>query len=288
MSGLKSLIILVVLFSLHSHCQAKDFSHLYPTQQLQYIQSVYGKNIKAMLYQDIHAYLLPAERSSLSQIHFNMPLQSRYGVFDYRMNLNTGDMIIPALSVKFFDDISVALAWYESKHLDRSKIFTYIAKLHLEKDFLQTPLSALKIPDKAWLLDQYADDVSQKTLKSGLAFLLLHELAHWHYHHLPYDSIANSQAQEQEIQADLFALTVMGRMHTIPYGMVTWFLMTGLLQNNKSTTHPLSASRLYAIAQKIEDNPYLFIALENTEHSDYQSILTIAQNIRLIADRLPH
>ncbi|WP_198246679.1 hypothetical protein [methane-oxidizing endosymbiont of Gigantopelta aegis] len=75
-------------------------------------------------------------------------------------------------------------------------------------------------------------------------------------------------------------------MHTIPYGMVTWFILTGLLQNTHPTTHPLTADRLYAIAEKIENNPAVFISLENANNASINEILSVAKNIRIIANQM--
>lgn len=282
----RSLFILLICLCLPVISSAKDFRKMYPINQLQRVQSVYGKNIRGVLYQDINSYLLPNERKSLSEVTLNIPLYgNNAGLFEYYMDLKTGVMTIPALSVKFFDDIAIAFAWYESKHLDSTKIIEYVARLHLQQDYLKPPLEALGVPNQAWKLDSYVDDVSQKTLKSGLAFLLIHELGHWHYRHAPYGSISNRQAQTQEKQSDALALDVMGRMHTIPYGMVSWFLVTGLLQDNP-TTHPLSADRLYAIASKIESNPAVFISRENVNTTNNTIVLSVANDIRTIANGL--
>ncbi len=284
---LPAVIILSLLLSFSATLKAKDFSRLYRSDQLLYVQSHYGKNIKIVLFDNVRRYLLPNERKTLSEITLNIPLiGENKDIFDFYMNLQTGEMTIPALSVKFFDDMSIAFAWYEAKHKDKTEIIQYVFRLYQQEDYLQPPLKALGIPEKAWELDNFVDDVSQKTLKSGMAFLLLHEMGHWHYRHAPYDSISNRQAQEQEKQSDALALDVMGRMHTIPYGMVTWFILTGLLQSAHPTTHPLTADRLYAIADKIANNPAVFISLENANNASINEILSVAKNIRIIANQM--
>lgn len=266
---------------------AKDFSGMYPLNKLQHVQKVYGDNIRGVLYEDIHHYLSPNQRESLATVKLRIPIySSEAGIFDFQMNLQTGEMIIPALSIKFFDDIALAFAWYEHMQMDKAKIIEYIARLYSQQNYLQPPLEALGVPEQAWKLSEYVDDVSQKTLKSGLAFLLLHELGHWHYRHASYDTISNRQAQTQEMQSDLMALEVMGRMRTIPYGIVTWFLVTGLLQDNNPTTHPLSANRLYAITRKIEENPALFISKENENTLSINEVLSVASSIRTIANEI--
>ncbi len=197
------LAIFLTCLLLPSISASKDFSELYPLEKLQHVQSAYGQNIRGVLYEDIYLYLLPNERKSLSTVKLNIPLYgSNSGLFDFYMDLHTGEMTIPALSIKFFDDMALAFAWYESKNMEKTTIIEYVARLYSKQDYLQPPLEALGVPDNAWKLDTYVDDVSQKILKSGIVYLLLHELGHWHNQHAPYDSISNRQAQEQEKQSD--------------------------------------------------------------------------------------
>jgi len=282
----KNIVILFSCLLLPTLAVAKDFRELYSLSKLNYVQSIYGKNIRAVLYEDIYPYLLPIQRKSLLNVKLNIPLFGHSaGLFEFYIS-KTGEMTIPALSVKFFDDMALAFTWYESKKIDRTKIIEYVARLYLKQDYMQIPLEALGVPEKAWKLNKYVDDVSQKILKSGLVYLLLHELGHWHYRHSPYNEISTKQAQEQEKQADSMALDVMGRMHIIPYGIVNWFLVTGLLQGNNPTTHPLSSERLYAIAKKIENNPAIFISQENRNTLTIQEVLSVAINIRIIADQI--
>ena len=155
---------------------AKDFRSLYTKESLEHVQKRYGGNIRGVLFEDINNFLLPDERQSLSTITLNIPLYHRSdSLFDFAMNLQTGEMIIPALSIKFFDDMAVAFAWYESKGLNKAEIGKYLSKLFLEPGYMTRPNVALNIPEKAWEQDPFVNDVSQKTLQSGLAFLLLHE-----------------------------------------------------------------------------------------------------------------
>ncbi len=142
----------------------------------------------------------------------------------------------------------------------------------------------LKVPAKAWQLNPYVDDVSQKSLKSGMLFILLHELSHWHFKHAPYSKLSVQQAQQQELQADAFALEVMSRMKVIPYGMVSWFMMLGLAQTERSSTHPLTSARLMAIAANLEKNPKSFISRENISTMSIDDVLQVSKEIKVISE----
>ena len=263
---------------------AKDFRNLYPKTTLEHVQSKYGDNIKGVLFQDIASYLFPEQRQTLNNVRLNIPLYStNVGLFDFYMDSNSGIMTIPALSIKFFDDLAIAIAWYEKNNWDKSKIYQYVIQLHSQQNYLQAPLQALNVPLDAWKLDKYVNDVSHKILKSGIAFLLLHELGHFHYRHAAYDIISNKQAQTQEKMSDSFALDVMERMHTLPFGIVVWFSFTNLLDGGIATTHPVSAERINAIASRIEYNPAIFISQENKNIYTVSDMLATAKELRRIA-----
>ncbi len=263
---------------------AKDFSQIYSPDVLRKAISTYEVNIRGVLYEDIRHYLSVSEKQTLSTVKVNFSQLGRHaGLFEYSMNLTTGEMTITALAVKFFDEIAIAFAWYEYRNLDRTKIIEYIGRLFAQPGYRQPPLPALGVPAEAWKLDKNVDDDSQKILKSAITFLLLHEFAHWRFRHAGYDAISNRQAQRQEKQADAFALEVMARMHTVPYGMVYWFMITGLLQSNEARTHPLSTDRLLAIADRLERRPTDFIGLENRNRVSPREIRNVAKEIRTIA-----
>ncbi len=108
--SLQSLIILVLCLT-GQFAFAKNYGHWYSEEELKYIQSVYGENIRQLFFIDVLAHLSRAERKSLSAVEIEFPLKGRAsGLFEYAMHLKTGKMYISALSVKFFDDIAIAMA----------------------------------------------------------------------------------------------------------------------------------------------------------------------------------
>jgi len=261
---------------------AKDFSRLYSKQELIHVQKHYGPHIKGILFSDIYQYLTPEEKRSLAMISLDVPLYgSRRGLFEYSMDLNSGKMTTSALSVKFFDDLSIAFAWYDRHRLDMGRIMAYITKLYKSPDYFENPLKALGVPDNA-LNDSFVDDVSQKTLKSAIAYILIHEFGHWYFHHKSYDVVSPLRAQRQEMQSDILALDIMERMQTSPDGMAVWFMVTSLFDNDKTGTHPVSSTRLYAIADRLDQHPAAFISYENRESMNIESVRSLARNIRTI------
>ena len=266
------------------HVAAKDFSGLYPQERLERVTQVYGSNIRGVLYKDIPRYLTPGEKAALAEVSLEIPsAQVNNDLFGFTMDLKTGRMTISAPAIAFFDDLAVSFAWYDRFKKDPTP---YIVRLYSEPDYLETPLKALGVPERAWEQDAFVDDVSQKILTSGIAFLLLHELAHWHHQDRPYDAITPQRAQSQEIAADTYAVDVMRRMQTPPYGMVVWFLLTSMLSDGVARTPPLSEDRLEAIAAALESNPGGFISYENRKTLTVEDIKQLSKDIRFIADNL--
>ncbi len=278
-------ILLGAAFVFSHQVRANSFSHWYSEEELSYVQKVYGANLQQLLFTDVLPFLTLSERRTLSTIKMHFPLRGHdAGLFEFAMQLKTGEMYVSALSVKFFDDISIALAWYEDKNKDKQKIVEYLLSLSAQYSQASAPLKALDVPEKAWKLSEYVNDVSQKSLKSGLLFIVLHELSHWHFKHAPYSKISALQAQQQEIQADAFALQVMARMSIIPYGMSTWLMMLGLGQTDSGNTHPVTSSRLIAIANQLEKNPKSFIDHENISTMSDLDVLQVSADIKKVGE----
>lgn len=284
---LNSLWSLLFIVFLSSKCLAADFSLLYPPDQLIKAQEAYTTTIHTLLFQDIRQYLSINEWQSLSKIKVNVPLQSNiYGLFNYSTNLTSGKIIIPTLSIKFFDDLSVAFSWYKHYQLDKREIIYYINSLYNNNHPPIPPLLALGIPEKARELNVVVNMDAQKTLKSALIFLILHNLGHCHFHHTPYSIISNQRIQLQEKQADEFALEVMARMHILPQGMVHWFTVTALLANQHMVKHPISPDRLYDIAKWLKSNSKKFFDAKSETPPVTKEVLAVALNISMIASQL--
>ena len=270
-------------------CAGQADADLYSRAELERIRDIYGANIQAVLFEDMRAYLTPEELKSLDGVSLRFPLpgnSEELNVFGFAIDLKRGQMVFPAQAIKFFDDLALSFAWYEHTGQDPSNIAEYIVNLHRNGLPHTAPLAALNVPEKAWESSAYVDDVSQKALKSGLAFLLLHELAHWHFKHAAYGTISYAEARKQEQQADAFALEVMARMKTPPYGMVIWFLATSLVTSDRATTHPLSSDRLKAIAELLLASPGRFISYDNRHSLTKQDIRRLARDIQNIAGNL--
>lgn len=265
---------------------ARDYSELYSPSILRSANNSYSSNIHAVLYQDVRGYLLPGEIRVLNETELRQPWDRTLDPFEFSAYPDRGVILVPTLSIKFLDDLAIALAWYERFGCNKESVFDYVASLDFGEGKIQPPLATLGVPEKAYELDDYVDDVSQKTLKSATVFLLLHELGHVYHDHRGYKDITAARAQAQETEADAFALKVLRRMHLPPLGMSVWFLAVSMRDPAKPgsprQTHPMTADRLKAIADELRRNPDDFIEPENRGVWNADTIRAVANDIENI------
>jgi hypothetical protein len=288
----KQLQLVVLICILPFSVTARDFSHMYQASELRRANGVYSRNIQAVLFEDIAGYLRDDELTTLRRVSLLQPWDRTVDPFEFSADPETGVILVPTFSVKFFDDIAIATSWFERFKCNKESVFDYAAALDFSSIDLPDPLTALDVPQEAYKLDGYVDDVSQKILKSAIAFILLHELGHVHHGHQHYDQITAAQAQDQEAEADRFAMRVLRRMRLPPMGMTVWFMAVSmrdpLVPGSPRQRHPLTSSRLQAIATELRTRPGDFIEPANQRRITTASILSIADDIdgigRLLAD----
>lgn len=287
---IQQLLIALIVSTLTTMAVARDYSGMYSQAKLKRVSEVYGNNLRLVLYEDIKPHMLVDELKTLGRITLLQPWDRTLDPFEFSANAESGIILIPAFSLKFLDDLAIAAAWYERYNCDKQAIFDYVSALDFSDKKLPSPLNALGVPEKAYELDSYVDDVSQKTLKSAMAFIVLHELGHIHHQHRPYEQITAAQAQQQEAQADSFALNILRRTRLPPMGMSLWFTALSvrdpLSEGSPQQTHPLTSSRLKAIANVLRNHPDDFIEWDNRHRWDANTIRGIAADFDGIATKL--
>ncbi len=287
--------------------QAPDYSQLYSKTTLQNASRTYAKNLRGVWKEDLLGRLTVAEQQAAANIRLELPLVGRNKhPFDYYANPSARRVTIPILSVKFFDDIAIAVAWMERKGCETLAVSDYVGMIRYQ-DPTGLPggrfpplLKALAVPANA-LEDAFVNDVSGKILKSGIYFLMAHELAHVLYRHRGYRSITADKAQEQEKQADAFALSVMRRISVAPIGISFFFLAVSRFELapgdfetwaayesylRERATHPLTSARLLAIAQGIRSNVDSFTRGQARPAHWRQRIFAVADDIEGIGNIL--
>ena len=260
--------------------QAADTLEVYDTHALQEANQLYSEKIRLVWNEDLLGRLTDSERQAAGNVKLSLPLMGgNRSPFDYHSIPGTREVKIPVMSVKFFDDLAIAEAWLVRKECAVDPVSDYVGVLRYQGSSLSpgtrfpSPLNALGIPENA-LSDAFVNDVSGKTLKSAIYFLMAHELGHVIYQHKPYTLISRQESQGQEIQADEFSLSIMRRISVPPVGIVLFFTVCSRVEPTpgdypnrqeqyeiivkKSLTHPLTSQRLRAISKNIRSNADAF------------------------------
>ena len=290
------------LVSLIGHASARNFADLYTQAELSTAAQLYSENLRAVWREDFLSRLTIAERWRAGRVRLELPLIGAQATpFEYYSQVAEKTVFIPIMSVKFLDDFSITMAYLEYRQCRRDAIFDYAVLLGRSRDYSHVaPLAALGIPDNA-LDSEYVNTTSANALKSAVYFIMAHEYAHVMFHHASYADITAAQAQQQEIEADNFALQVMNRIGVAPLGMVGYFAMIShydrvpadfdsidAYQQYLSTqaTHPLSSQRLINIAEVLRQDPLGFARSENDIGQWQQRILAVADDIETIGNSL--
>ncbi len=279
---------------------------LYSDQELDYWQKKYQDNIQWNFDNLILARLTHAERKKLGNIKLNFPLRAEGKLRNNPIQFYAmGHTIhIPVLSVRFFDEITQAWGYLLSNNGDMKLVSDYLAMIRNRDpaDFpggrFPAPLDALNIPKDAWKHDNKMDDISQKALKSAIVWILAHELAHIYYQHPGYGpELTRIDAQKNEAQADQFASQITRRIGLAPVGIVQYFMVMAHMEpglsdfkNNEAwqhylkteATHPLTASRLTAIAQELNNSPQDFTSEEMDQKTAIERMESISNQILAI------
>ena len=274
---MKRMTLISFVCLLVTRVSAQDASSLYPDGTLKHWQPRYAENLRWNFENVVRPMLRSSERLNLAevQLHFPLKAEREVGLFAFYSTPQADPPVVamPVLSIKFFDDLCVANAWLEENDYELGTVTDYVAMLkYLPSGSFPggrylPPLAALQIPANA-LDNPRVDSLSQKLLKSGLLWVLIHELAHVRYKHPGYDEVSADQAQQQETEADRFATEIMRRIGVAPVGVAQFFTIATYLWPNRAdftsdvawqiylenTPHPLTTARLRTLTTDLRAN----------------------------------
>ena len=192
---------------------------------------------------------------------------------------------VPLESVRFFDDLSILFAWFERNGCRGEYIQSYLYALLREGRPMGPPLAAFGLDRETALRDAFVDDVSGKLLKSGIQFILAHEMGHLMLDHRP--GLTGAASQRQEMAADAFALDVFAEQGAPPAGVVIYFLAgrwrDPIGASALESTHPVSPDRIAAVARRMAESPGDFSFAEPDRENGRQQVMMIARELGRIA-----
>ena len=253
---------------------AQAMSTMYDRTVVAKEQGRLESRIKEIYARAFEPSLTPEERRALSGVALQVPLDGDpvYGdhdpVIGYYSHSRTRVVTMPAISLLFFEELCVAIAWLQVNGYRLETVEEYVAMLKYKdaRAFggrYAPPLKALGIPVNA-VGDPKVNDLSLRFRNSGYAFILAHELGHIRYQHPGNDGVPVAVSQANERQADQFGLDLMRRTSTIPMGAMLYFQAGIYYFDNRAdypsdaawqaylsrtATHPLTVDRLEGMSR---------------------------------------
>jgi hypothetical protein len=302
---MKRIYLLCILLLIPIQTAAKDLSNLYEPNTLVYWQGRYPKNIQYNFENVIRANLEPKERTRLKSVQLKFPLVGINNDPLAFYSFPAGHpplVVVPILSVKFFDDLAIAYSWLTESGYSAETVIDFVSMLKYGKaDWFPggrypQPMRALRVPANA-LDNPNVDKISQNILKSAMIWILAHELGHIYYRHPDYGSVPAEQAQRNEEESDRFATEIMRRIGVAPIGMgifltvaVHWWQNRGDVDTDEAwryyvetATHPLTAHRMRTLAALLQEYAEDFARKEDNYYTALQAVRNAARDISSIA-----
>ncbi len=233
---------------------------IYTPAEIQRVRDRAIPSIESVMWRDIVPRLPPQFQERAREVKLNYPERGP-GPMSFYASPQRAEIYMPLTSLRFYDDVATLHAWFESKNCPKEYIQTYLAALLRANEDLPAPLVAFGLDRDVLFADSYTYDLSGKIFSSGVQFLLAHELGHILLNHRT--GIGGVQSRQQESEADAFALDHFARLGGNPMG-IFWFYQAAWWHDPASeegrlkNTHPVSAERIRAMANRLIEQPYEF------------------------------
>jgi hypothetical protein len=280
-----------------AYAQARDFSSLYDDAVLREVAPRYRDWIVSNFENVFLPKLTTEERQRVQGVSVQVPPRgNERGLFEFYSISGTKTIVMPAQSIRFVYDISVAYAWLQTNGYTIETVSDYISMLKYQDvsrfaGRFPDPRRALGIPEHAED-DKRVEGSIQQTFNQSIMFILLHELGHVLYRHPGYASnVPRADAQAHEDEADRFALEVLRRGGQPAIGV--FFLYAAFADSvpNRAdfhsdadykaflacATHPLTSDRMRHMSAFIREHAADFSRLQDNPAN-------VAQLHRWIAD----
>lgn len=286
-------ILIVPSSSLAQPGQPGRWQGFYDRAPLDRTESQTTPDIRAILEQDIPRTLTAEERVRLAGVRIEFPREDATYPAGFYSDWTTKRIVFPVSSLRFLRDVFAAYAWLSVNTFDLQSVTDYLCMIKYQwpdglRGVAHTPVEALGVPTTA-LDDSKVGARFQQLFGTAIVFILGHELGHIYHQHPAYDRISPEQARRQEQEADSFALAIAQRIGEAPIGAALYFHVVAHLEtfagdsdfrtNRANRTHPLSSSRIEAIADHIQRNAGRFAS----RPGDSTLAVAIAGELRTVA-----
>jgi hypothetical protein len=276
------------------------FARLYDVSTVTYWRTRYEPSLRWNLDRMVLPTLTQDELKAVHGVSLRIPLRHEDDPFAYFVSGAPPAITISVSSIKFLDDLSIALAWLD-RHRFSIEVIPWYASVLKYRDSSEfpggrypLPLDALAIPDDA-LADAAVDQLAQKLLKSAVLFMLAHEIGHIiHRHRGNGPGVPRADWQENELAADRFAMRFFREVGIAPVGIVPFFLAAAHLVPHRAdfesdclwteyldarAAHPFTGHRVRTLANELRRTPAEFTHREPNRG-------TAAQRVHIAADQI--
>ena len=264
MRRLETLLLLVLLF-LPAEAAAQRWDGFYDRKALVFWHGEMPPGIEENFREVLWPKLTPDERRRLGGVDLAFPLENAQHPMNFYASPpgTKKTIILPISSLRFLADIALAYAWLNTSGYSIEPVTDYLAMLKYQwpgglAGRRYRPRDVLGIPDDAISNPRVARQF-QQIFGTAVVFVLGHELGHHYYQHRT--DVTPEVSRRDEEDADRFAMELMRRIGDAPVGAVAFFNILAhlapyasdpnYLAMRKDATHPVSSSRLRAIAAGI-------------------------------------
>lgn len=219
-----------------------------------------ARNMPGLFAEDLRAQLPDPWPARLRDVTLTLPAgeEGELQPLHFAAFPMTREVQAPLRTLLFLDDLSGLWAHLERRRCGHDAAQRYMAMLFLkppEGARPPGPLAAFGLDDRIYE-DPFVKDVSNKLLNSAVFFMLAHELGHLALEHRP--GMVGLASQQQEREADAFALEACAAVRLAPLGLMMFFAAAAAIEGQQ-TTHPLSGSRINALAFALRERPRLYV-----------------------------
>lgn len=271
--------------------------HIYSDQELRVAAQRYVPNVRGIFREDLVRQLPAADRARLANATLRMPLRGEHPL-QFSSRPSDGSIIVPIMSVKFIDDLTIAWAWFEENQCETGYLTSYLSYLLSAQTLSESPLQAFGL-SMSVINNERVNSLSLKLSKTAIYFLLAHEAGHLVLSHRI--NLTGDSSQTQEKAADEYALSAMANVGVMPAGILQYFMAAYMFEPLPSLktwdynakviselTHPLTSDRVRMIANTLATHPMNFAHSEPNPQYAARLVEGLAYMIGEIANHMEH
>lgn len=275
---------------------------LYDPDTLAFWRERYARSTEEILFRGLTPWLTEEQYAVAREVRLNLPLRG-----DELMGFHSSGwparIVMPAVSLKLLDDLSIAYAWLLKKGFSPNSVADYLALLRHKPraDFpgaaYPDPFDGLAVPKDA-IKDPAVDRLALRLFNAARAFIVARELGL---------IIASGGAPgaaadpRREIEADAFALSIMGQAGLHPVGLTVYFLaMLDWAPNRRDfenreaweahldsrLTRPIGGGRLRSLGEALLDLSPLFVRGAAAPRDALRALEQVTQSLKAMVARV--